>query len=261
MDRLYVFVIHNDIWIYLLCILGLVWYLSELIRARRLLRSAMFGLERERGQRMQNRAALLILFFASIIAFVTYVNLQVAQTLPDELLKPPTPTPNIFITPLSSPVPQIDPETESTATLAIAPTVTLASNNGPALVGTAEAPDENATAASTLPAFPDVSIGECGPDVIISAPPTNVTVSGEVSIFGTVNLENFGYYDIEIFGPPTGGRWISIFETLRREPLIDGILATIDFAGLESGSYLLRLAATNTEGIEAGQCIIQVEVE
>lgn len=261
MDRLYVFIIHNDIWIYLLCILGLVWYLAELVRARRLLRSAMFGLERERGRRMQTRASLLVLFFVSVIALVAYVNLQVAPTLPDELLKPPTPTPNIFSTPLSSPVPQGGSEGASTATLAIAPTVTLANDLLGTAVSATTSPGENPTIASTESALPDVDIGECAPEVAISAPPSGVSISGEVAIFGTANPENFGYYDIEIFGPATGGRWISIFDALRREPLIDGILATIDVAGLESGSYLLMLVATNAEGVGAGQCVIQVEVE
>jgi hypothetical protein len=261
MDRLYVFIIHNDIWIYLLCILGLVWYLAELVRARRLLRGAMFGLERERGQRIQNRAALLILFFVSVIAFVAYVNLQVAQTLPEELLKPPTPTPNIFSTPLSSPIPQGGSEGVPTATLAIAPTVTLASDQEGNAVGATESPGESPPAVSTESSLPDVEVGECAPDVAISAPPSGVSISGEVAIFGTANPANFDYYDIEIVGPATGSRWISIFDALRREPLIDGILATIDVAGLESGSYLLRLVVTNTEGIGAGQCVIQVEVE
>ncbi|MGB3714118.1 MAG: hypothetical protein WA996_06780 [Candidatus Promineifilaceae bacterium] len=261
MDRLYVFIIRNDIWIYLLCILGLVWYLAELVRARRLLRSAMFGLERERGQRMQNRAALLLLFFVSVIALVAYVNLQIAQTLPTELLKPPTPTPNIFSTPLSSPIPQGGSEGASTATLAIAPTVTLVSDVQGNGVGVNDSPGDSPTEVSTETAFPDVVIGDCVPDVAISAPPSGVSISGEVAIFGTANPDNFGYYDIEILGPATGGRWISIFDALRREPLIDDILATIDVAGLENGSYLLRLLVMNTESVEAGQCIIQVEVE
>ena len=94
MDRIYVFIIRNDVWIYILSILGLVWYLSELWRARGLLRGAMFGLERERGQRLQSRALILVILCTSIIALVTYVNLQVAPTLPAELLKPPTPMPN-----------------------------------------------------------------------------------------------------------------------------------------------------------------------
>ncbi len=38
-------------------------------------------------------------------SIVFFVNSRIAPTLPPELLKPPTPTPNIFSTPLSSPTP------------------------------------------------------------------------------------------------------------------------------------------------------------
>ena len=168
---------------------------------------------------------------------------------------------DIFSTPLSSPVPQGGTEGLSTATLAIAPTVTLANDLEGNAVGATDSPGEISTVASTETAFPDVEIGDCAPDVAITAPPSGVSIAGEVAIFGTANPENFGYYDMEIFGPATRGRWISIFDTLRREPLIDDILATIDLEGLESGSYLLRLLVTNAEGVGAGQCVIQVEVE
>jgi hypothetical protein len=261
MDRLYVFLIRNDIWIYILCFLGLIWYLVEFVRARRLLRGAMFGLERERGQRMQNRAAIIVFLFLSIIAFVTFVNLQVAPTLPDNLLKPPTPTPNIFSTPLSSPFPQVAPEISPTADLAIAPTVTLANQVTRDAEDSATLPDQTPEGQPIENLLPDVEIGNCAAEINISAPPSGVSISGEVSIFGTANPEDFGYYDLEIFGPATGERWITIFDVLQREPIIDDILATVDFAGLEAGSYLLRLSVADNEGIGTGQCTIQLEVE
>ena len=103
MDRIYVFLIRNDIGIYILSAIGLVWYLTEYWRSRRILRSAIFGLEKEKGSRIRQRAVTLVIFFLGIIALVTYVNLSIAPNLPLELLKPPTPTPNIFATPLSPP--------------------------------------------------------------------------------------------------------------------------------------------------------------
>ncbi|UCC54503.1 MAG: hypothetical protein JSV68_11165, partial [Anaerolineaceae bacterium] len=60
MDGLLVFLIHNDVWIYILSALGLFWYATELWRAQRNLRSAVFSLERERGARMRNNALLFI---------------------------------------------------------------------------------------------------------------------------------------------------------------------------------------------------------
>lgn len=263
MERLYVFIIRNDIWIYILCAIGLVWYAAELVRARSLLRGAMFGLERERGRRMQNRAAILVLFFISVAALVTFVNLQIAPTLPADLLKPPTPTPNAFTTPAASPISQVESEESvplATATLAVAPTVTLANGS----LGLSGEPDgdqeQEQTGQAETSAFADVDIDQCSSDINISAPPSGVTVVGDVSVFGTANSEYFGYYDLEIIGPSTNEQWVSVYEILQREPLIDDILVTMNLDGFESGSYLLRLRVTDLEGIEAGQCVILIEV-
>ena len=108
MDSLYLFLIRNDIWIYIICGLGLFWYISELIRARQQLRRAVFGLEKETGSRIQGNSLLFILLLGSIVAGVVYVNVQVLPTLPAELLVPPTLTPDIFNVPLKSPTPLTD---------------------------------------------------------------------------------------------------------------------------------------------------------
>lgn len=260
MDRLFVFVIRNDIWIYVLSFLGLIWYLGELIRARRFLRSAIFGLERERGQRMQRRAALFVVLFSSIIALVTYVNLQVAPTLPDDLLRPPTPTPNIFATPFSSPALQGDSQVNGTSTLAVAPTVTLPNSNFDAGLP-ALTPGVTPQIEETETRLPNIDIGNCSTDIAITAPPSGVSVGGNVTIFGTVNPQDLEFYDLEIYGPSTEGRWISVFEDIQTEPVIDDILATVDFQGLESGEYFVRLAATATNGEVAGHCAIQISLE
>ena len=73
MDRLAVFLIRNDVWIYIISVLGLFWYATELWRSNRLLRQAVFSLERERGIRMRNNALLFTALFASIIAIVFFV--------------------------------------------------------------------------------------------------------------------------------------------------------------------------------------------
>jgi hypothetical protein len=212
---------------------------------------------------MQNRAVVLILFFISVAALVTFVNLQIAPTLPADLLKPPTPTPNAFTTPLASPIRQVESEESApqpTATLAIAPTVTLA-NGSLGLSGeSAGDQEQEPTDQAESSAFPEVEIGQCSSDINISAPPSGVTVAGDVSVFGTANSENFGYYDLEIFGPATNEQWVSVYDVLQREPLIDDILVTMNLDGFESGSYLLRLIVTDNEGIQAGQCIVQIDV-
>lgn len=142
MEPFIVFIIRNDVWILILCAMGLFWYITELFRARRLLRRAMFGLERETGTRMRNNALLFITIFASIVLLVYYVNTRVAPNLPPEVLNPvPATTPDIFLTPLSSPTPLGGPaEQQPTPTPPLAPTVTLPGSGPPQDDGSPDAP-------------------------------------------------------------------------------------------------------------------------
>ncbi|MFQ5435811.1 MAG: hypothetical protein ACE5FD_13115, partial [Anaerolineae bacterium] len=128
MEPIYVFLIRNDVWIYILSGMGLFWFGSEFIRAQRGLRHAVFGLERERGQRIRNNSLAFILFFAVTASVVFYVNDRIAPNLPADALLPPTPTPDIFRTPLSSPTPLagMEPTAVPTPTSPLVPTVTLA---------------------------------------------------------------------------------------------------------------------------------------
>ena len=119
--------IRDSVWIYILSAFGLVWYIGELIRAQRALGRAMFNLERETATRLRNHALSFVLFFVAIVGIVYYVNRFVAPDLPEEVLSPMTPTPDIFATPLSSPTPLVTPLVEGDISIApvLAPTATL----------------------------------------------------------------------------------------------------------------------------------------
>ncbi len=127
MDRIYLFLIRNDVWIYILSAFGLVWYVTELIRSQNALRRAMFNLERETATRVRNHALSFVIFFVAVVGIVYYVNTYVAPTLPETVLLPPTPTPDIFATPLASPTPLITPLAEGDISVppVLAPTATL----------------------------------------------------------------------------------------------------------------------------------------
>lgn len=255
MDRIFVFLIRNDVWIYIISGLGLIWYLTEFWRSRRQLKSAMFGLEKERGRRAFWRSLILILLFLVILLSVTYVNIEIAPTLPAELLKPPTPTPNFLATPLSSPTPRVSPD--APATLAVAPTVTLAGSGGAIVTSPAETPtiiDE-----PTPTPNPGVTLGPCSPEINIISPPSGTQISAGVTVFGTASGDQFGFYDLEAFGPQTNGSWISLLEQPATTPIFDGILATIDFSSWATGDYLLRLRVLSTDREEIGTCTIEIQ--
>lgn len=259
MERLYVFIIRNDVWIYFLCGLALIWYFTQLFQARRLLRRAMFGLEEERGRLIQRTALSAIFILLLIVGGITYVNLEVAPTLPAELLNPPTPTPNIFATPFSPPpaVGTIDPN--RTPTLGVAPTVTLrGQSNSTIFEDIEETP--GAAEETPIPTLPPVTEA-CNSQVNITSPPNGITADGPVTFFGTATDANFGRYDLQALGPQTEGEWVSLLDAPSAEPVIDNILGRFNFSNWLSGDYVIRVLVINPANEEVGQCGIQITVE
>jgi hypothetical protein len=267
MKSIYVFLIRNDVWIYILCGLGFVWYLVQLIRSRGMLRRSMFGLEIERGRRVMRRSLLLVVLFVSIAGVVAYVNLSIAPTLPAELLKPPTPTPNIFVTPLSSPTPSGG---QATPTIFLAPTVTLAA---PGPVGPIDTPPvtlQNATdqpgSAELEPTLestpqPSAPASNCPAGINITSPPTGAIVSAGVTFFGNAYADTFAYYTLEVNGPQTNGAWFSLPVEDAGQQIFDNILGRVDLSTWLSGAHNFRLSVYDSDDGLVGQCEIQLSVE
>ena len=257
MERVFVFLIRNDIWIYIVCGLGLFWYTSNFIRAQRGLRSAVFGLERERGQQKRNTALFFMGFFASIIAVVLFVNQQIAPNLPQELLRPPTPTPDALNTPLSRPTALGTPATaRPVVTPDLAPTVTLPGQQVPGAETGNELPDlPTATATLYVPPTPFV---DCTVDLNISDPQEGAAVRGDISFFGTADTPNFGAYILETNGPQTNGQWASLLGREMNTPVREGFLGNANLSMWGSGPYLVRLTSLDTQDNITGQCVIQV---
>ncbi len=270
MEQIYVFLIRNDIWIYILCGLGLFWYGSELLRARQTLRRAMFNLERERGRRLRNSAMLFVVAMLAIAGSVAYVNIKIAPTLPAELLRAPTPTLDPFNMPLSSPTPAPDtPRPVNTPTPPLAPTVTLpeeaiqaVSTIGPANVQTA------APITGTLPAVtetpPPITTNalssNCPETVNLSAPVPGSFVSGLVAFSGTATAANFGFYKLEINGPETDNVWASLLGRTMSQPVTGGLLGSANFDGWLPGLYQVRLVVVDNTSNEQGSCVFAISV-
>ncbi|MFZ0546746.1 MAG: hypothetical protein WAM60_14970 [Candidatus Promineifilaceae bacterium] len=256
MERFYVFIIHNDIWIYFLCGLALIWYFFQFFQARRLLRRAMFGLEQERGKLIQRTALSAIFFFLLVVGSVTYVNIKIAPTLPVGILYPSTPTPNIFATPFPLTTPRTVPDSQRTPTLVVAPTVTLRSQ-GNSTIFTEET--LTAPTGTPVPTLPPVTEA-CNSSVSITSPPTGITADGPVTFFGTATDSDFGRYDLQAIGPETEGEWLSLLDVPSTSPIQDNILGQFNFANWLSGDYVVRVLVTNPAGEEVGQCGIQITV-
>ncbi len=255
MESIYVFLIRNDVWIYILATLGLFWYLTELWRARNILRRAMFGLERENGARMRNNALVFILLFGVIIVAVFYVNTRIAPTLPADVLKPPTPTPDVFRTPLAPPTPIEEMIPEPSITPPLVATVTLPANQAP---GGVEVTIELAPTETAVPPTPFV---DCTLNLNVSQPANGAIVRGNVSFFGTVETEDLQYYTLEINGPQTNGQWADLLGRRIDQSVTDSFLGSANLSQWEPGPYLVRLTAVDNGENLTGQCVIQVTID
>ena len=220
-----------------------------------MLRRAMFGLEKERGRTLRNTATFSVLAFTAVISLVYYVNNQIAPTLPPELLKPPTPTPNIFATPLSSPTPlgTVPP----TATIPLVPTVTLPGQSNLAPLDTTTNITDSVTAVPDIPIITTPTIS-CLPQLNITEPRDGSAVSGLITFNGTANTDNLQFYRLEANGPETNGQWASLLASDVNQPVVEGSLGQANLQNWSTGPYLVRLTAVDILNNITNICVIQV---
>ncbi len=206
-----------------------IWEIRSFVLAWEEVRGAAFGLERESAQGRLNRAAILlvlVLFMAiSEFSLVSFVVPGVPSALP--LL---TPTLDLLATP--------------TSTL-------------PPLVVEAGGTPGTGTPAPT--AVPTPAGKGCIPGKLIFTIPKNgEQVTGKVSISGTVDFPNLGFYKYEVQYP---GENIWLPLQAGREIKKEAELGIWDTSLLTPGDYKLRLIATDNAGQTIGDCEIQIRVE
>ena len=274
MDRLYVFLIRNDVWIYILCALGLLWFTSEFLRSQGALRRAVFRLERETALLVRNRALFFMVLLGSIAAIVAYVNIEVRPNLPPELLRPPTPTFEPGFGPQPTPTEEEteDPEIAPSPTSPLPPTVTLSEAEGGAPItdtetlsttvpadATAQSPTEGDEQEGEQP--PQAPVAACSEDANITDPQPGATIRNVLNVFGTANTEDFGFYELEIRGPQTNDLWGPLLRTVET-PVDEGILGgNLNLTEWAPGPYQIRLTVTNSNGDITNQCSVDVRLD
>lgn len=266
MEHIYVFLIEWDIPIYFIGGVVLLISLYQLLKANRSLRRAVFSLEREREQQKRSNALLGLMVSTAVVSLVLYVNLSIAPTLPLELLKPPTATPDIFaIPPLSSPTPLGASETvmgtpRPRVTPNLVATVTLPANLAP--VQPPPNPTETENNQTPVPVGPALAIpesGGCNPAVNITQPVANSAVFGTVEFAGTASGANFGFYRLELSGATTNNQWVVLIDDTFTA-VENNLLGTANLGNLPNDTYDIRLSVLSTSGQPTGQCTITIAV-
>lgn len=215
-----------EIWIYVILGILAFWQIRKFVLAWNELRGAFFGLEREAAQSRVNSAAtmvvLLILMAVAEFTVVTFV----APTLPGANLLP-TATLDLLATPTTTlPAPIQNPD----QTQGITPT--------PGEVAAAEG----------------CTVGQ----VNLTYPLNGTRVSGNITVRGTADVVNFGFYTLQI-AYPGDASWVPI--QVGQQPVKNDTLSIWDTSSLTPGEYMLRLVVTDNVPNELPACTIQVTVE
>jgi hypothetical protein len=184
---------------------------------------ALFGLEKEISHRNRT-AAISILWLIGLLALgELIVVLFVIPSYPDLNLIS-NPTQDIVSLPASTIPPEI------LATLM------------------ARTPDQTPTSTSS----------SCIPGLImITTPKAGDQIRGKISLIGTANIPNFGFYKYEFTNSGTED-WVTI--QAGREIVIDDLLGDWDTSEITPGDYLLRLVVLDNQGQVYPACEIQVRI-
>jgi hypothetical protein len=210
--------------IFSLVTLGSLFGIRGLLKARKEMHGATYGLEREIAHRHTSQAvsALVLVGFLAFAEFVLVVFL--VPNIP-ALSQLATPTMNPLLTPTSTFPPELV-ETLGAGTPASTPT---------------------AAATGCIPGQID-----------ITSPKAGDQIQGVINLKGTATIPNFGFYKYE-FAPLGSDNWAAILAS--RKPVQGGDLGTWDTSAIATGDYQVRLVVTDNQGNELPACIIPIRIK
>lgn len=210
--------------IYILLALGGLFAFRWVLNSWRELQDSVYGLEREFSMRRLSRSVvislvIIILFFGEVF-LVSYV---VPSIPASDMLSTPT----------------LD---------------MLTQNNGaiPVLSETESAPDTTSSEPQSI------SPRGCQPGkLILTSPEPGQEVRGTVTLIGTVDIENFGFYKYEV-SPLGAEAWVTI--SAGKEIVRNREVGLWDTSVITPGDYQVRLVAADNQGMTLPPCIITVRV-
>ncbi len=209
--------------IYLLLVIGLIFSVRSLAKARHEMSGSLFGLERESAHRHTSQAiaAVSIIFILGLAELVLIV-----------FLTPNVPALSMLVTPTLNPL--------STTTGTIPPGLL-------ATIGVT----------NSLSTVTPKSTG-CNPgQIMITAPKPGFIVKGQVELLGTADIPNFGFYKFE-FSPFGSNVWATIGAD--RKIVQDSSLGNWDTSEVTPGDYNLRLVVIDNQGNALPPCVIPLRV-
>ena len=185
-------------------------------------RESYFGLEREINMRRLAQAVTTIVLVLVLLCGVFSIAVFVVPGLPAGILIA-TPTLDLLSTPSGALSPN------QTALLAVTPVAPVAGSQG------------------------------CVPGQLeITSPKPGAEISGTVTLVGTVDLPNFGFYKYEV-----ALRGTDVWSTIsaKSETVSNGALGDLNTSILTPGDYLLRVVVLDNATQVIGTCIITIRIK
>ncbi|MFL7871378.1 MAG: hypothetical protein AB8I58_21300 [Anaerolineales bacterium] len=222
METVYRFLATYEGLIYILLALGGLFAFRWLWKSWRELHDSVFGLEREFAMRRLSQALAISLLILAMFFGELFLASFIVPSLPS-------------------------------ADLLATPTMDILSQTEGALSGNPE------TLLTSLPPAPETSsTSGCVPDqLFITSPESGQEVSGTITLVGTVDIPDFGFYKYEV-SPQGADTWATI--SAGREIVQNGDVGFWDTSALTPGDYQLRLIVTDSQGQSYPPCIISVRV-
>lgn len=229
MDAILRFLDQYEILFYVLLGIVVLIYARKVFLSWREWSRALFGLEKEYSQRNINQGLSVIIFTVLLAGGLFVVNTFVTPSVPGV---------QQFATPTLDLTQQLTPETTLTETT---PTIEITTSG---LI-------------PTLSAFLDQ--GCIADQIQWTYPVDGESVSGKVTLTGTVNVTNLGYYKIE-YSPKDSENWVAI--VAGSSTIIDAPFGgSWDTRNLTPGDYRFRLVVFNNKEEELPDCTINVLVK
>jgi hypothetical protein len=205
--------------IYIVLAIGALFAFRRMWRSWREWRDSVYGLEREFALRRLVQASGLALLVLALVFAEFFIATFIAPSLPaSDILA--TPTLNLLVTPVGT-----------------------LSPGSTALAVTQDVPN---------------GMSGCVQDrIMITAPSPGEDVKGTISITGTADVPNFGFYKYEV-APMGSENWATIAAS--RDPVRNEELGKWNTASVVNGEYFLRLVITDNVGASLEPCVIAVRV-
>jgi hypothetical protein len=236
------------LWIYILCGLGMLFYLRSALNARREGAQAIFSLERETSAgRMYRSSGMIVLLLMIAIGVYTLSNYVELPAIGASPLASPTPTPQ-SATPTTIP----RPSEALTPTLTPEPTATRRPRQSTITLPTAVQDGPAPTAAPAAPA-------QCPhTNVQVVQPGQGQVIDSGVQVAGTALKEQFDRYEFKFKSQDIADEWHWV-ETFRT-PVQNGPLGFWTTSHLPPGSYRFLLIVIDKTG-NSQECSVPVVIQ